>query len=328
MSLIKKLFVSLTIGLSVFAFNAMGDSASPKTVTIGIVAPVQIPAIDQIIAGFEGELNHLYNSKNTRVVYVVQNAQGDMNIMRSIFLQFKNQKVDIVVPIGTSANQMALSIIKDQPIVTLAAQFTEADRAKSPKKNVTNISDEVAVSKQLAFIHQAMPNLKQLTLIYSPDDRIYAQVQQAQAAAKQYGITIQKLQIQQLSDLYTMSKRIDTNSQAIFILKDEMVVSGVPTLVKAAESRHIPLIASDDGSVSSGAAFAVGVSERQIGSDGASLALQVLNGTPARNVPIKMMTNYNVFINTKAAAAQNVNLNGVTSAASVFNYLVIYPNAV
>jgi len=328
MNLVRKLVIGLTMGLSVLAFNVMADKAPQKTVTIGIVAPVQIPAMDQIIAGFEGELNHLYDNNNVRVVYVVQNAQGDMNIMRSIFLQFKNQKVDMVVPIGTSANQMALSIIKDQPIVTLAAAFTEADRAKSPNKNVTSISDEVAVSKQFAFIHQAMPNLKYLTLVYSPDDRIYAQVQQASADAKKYGITIQKLQIQQLSDLYTVSKRINTNSQAIFILKDEMVVSGVPTLVKVAQARNIPLIASDDGSVSSGAAFAVGVSERQIGSDGASLALQVLNGTPAINVPIKIMTDYNVFINTKAAETQNVDLGRVTSASNAFSYPVIYLNAV
>ena len=197
MCFIKKLLVGLTIGLSVVAFNAFSSNAPQKIVTIGILAPVQIPAMDQIIAGFEGELSHLYDTNNTRVIYLVQNAQGDMNIMRSILLQFKNQKVDMVVPIGTSANQMALSIIKNQPIVTLAAQFTEVDRANSPNKNVTNISDEVAVSKQLAFIHEAMPNLKYLTLVYSPDDRIYTQVQQADSIAKKYGISIQKLQIQQ-----------------------------------------------------------------------------------------------------------------------------------
>lgn len=84
--------------------------------------------------------------------------------------------------------------------------------------------------------------------------------------------------VSQLSDLYTISNNINPKSKAIFILKDEMIVSGINTLVQQAEERRIPVIASDDGSVSKGAAFALGVSEYQTGVDAAKVALQILNG--------------------------------------------------
>ncbi len=294
--------------------------ADQRPITVAIVAPVEIPAMEEIIQGFENELNHLYHGK---IVYIVQNAQGDMNIQRTIFQQLTNQKIDLVVPIGTATNQMALSIIKTTPIVTLAAQFTEKDRAQSPNKNMTNIIDEVNVDSQLAFIHKAMPNLTHLTIVYSPDDRIYKQVQQADVDGNKYGITIQTLMVSQLPELYTVSKHIDPKSQAIFILKDEMVVSGISTLAKQANAKGIALIASDDGSVQNGAAFAVGVSESQIGAEGAVLANTVLKGTPAKNVPIKLMTDYRVFTNAKAAKSQHVDLSYVNSAARFYNYLLI-----
>jgi len=323
---IKKLLVGLTIGLSIVTFNAMSDSSSMKTVTIGILVPVQLPALNEIVAGFEGELSHLYNTNNTRVIYLVENAEGSTDMMRSILMQFKNQNVDMVVPIGTIANQIALPIIKTQPIVALAALFTEADRANSSNKNITNIVDELTIEQQLTFIHKAMPNLKYLTLVYSPEERSNAYIQRTNVAAQNNGITLQLLKIKQASEISNVNTLINTNSQAMFILKDELLASGVPELIKIANTRHIPLIASDDGSVSNGAAFAVGVGERQIGSDGASLALKVLQGTPAKNVPIDIMTNYRVFINSSAAAMQHLDLSDVTSTANAYNYLVIYPD--
>jgi putative ABC transport system substrate-binding protein len=324
---IKKLLVGLTIGLSIFAFNAISDSSPIKIMTIGILVPVQLPAIDEVVDGFEGELNHLYNTQNTRVIYLVQNAEGNTDTMHTILTQFKNQNVDIVVPIGTIANQMARSIIKTQPIVALAAQFTEADRASSSNKNITNIVDELTIEQQLTFIHKAIPSLKRLTLVYSPEERTNAQIQKANAVAQNYGITLQTLKVKQASELSNVDTRINTNSQGILILKDELIVSGIPELVKVANSRHLPLIASDTGSVENGAAFSVGVGERQIGSDGAMLALQVLQGTPASEVPIDIMTHYRVFINKDAAEKQHLDLGGVTSTANAYDYLVIYPDA-
>ena len=53
----------------------------------------------------------------------------------------------------------------------------------------------------------------------------------------------------------------------------------------------------------------------------------MLQGTPAKDVPIVLMTNYRVFINSDAAAAQHLDLSGVVSAARFYNYLVIYPDA-
>lgn len=279
--------------MAVMSAFHVSAKAQAKPVTVGIVAPVAIPAMTEIINGFKQELTSLYHGQ---IHFVVANAQGDINIQRSILQQFKARNVDMVVPVGTATAQMANALNTSQPIVALAAQFTSAKIATFRNKNITNILDEVDVGKQLKFIHDAFPRLKKMTLIYSPNDHIFPQVKEADVLAKQYGITIQALMIQGLPQLYTVSKQIAPDSQAIFILKDELVVSGINTLVKQAAQRKLLLIASDDGSVKSGADFAVGVSERLIGVGGAKLAVQVLNGKPVADIPVKMMTRYHVYV--------------------------------
>jgi putative ABC transport system substrate-binding protein len=314
---LKKLSTLALASISILSASAY---ASAPAVTVGIIAPIELPAMTEITAGFTSTLNKLYPGK---IHYIIENAQGDINIQRSILQQFKAEHVNIVVPIGTSATQMAISMMKDQPVVALAAEIKDEDRAKMHNQNMTNILDEIVIQKQIAFIHDALPSLNHMTIIYSPDDRIYSEIQQASAAAAVYKITLQKMMMQQLPDLYAISKHIDNNSQAIFILKDEMIVSGISTLLQQAKNKGIPVIASDDGSVQKGAAFAVGVSERQIGIGGAALAVQVLEGKPAKDIPVKLMDQYSVFVNKQAMKQQHVSFAAVKKAAEKFNYIIV-----
>lgn len=319
----KKSLLTMLLGASLILSSAtQAATAKAKDISVGIVAPVAIPAMTEIVNGFEQELSKSYPG---HIHYIVSNAQGDINIQRSILQQFKAKNVDLVVPIGTAAVQMADSLNTTQPIVALAATFKDADRAKFRNKNITNILDEVDVSKQLKFIHTAFPKLKKIALVYSPDDHIFPQVKTASVVAKQYGITIQKLMIQGLPQLYSVSKQIATGTQAIFILKDELVVSGINTLVKQAAQRHILMIASDDGSVQSGADFAVGVSEHLIGVGGAKLALKVLNGTSAGQIPVKLMTQYHVYVsptyqNGSVKLPAELAYKNIPAAAKLFKY--------
>lgn len=321
--MIKKFSILTIFGalglLSVAAAKPQVGQQPP--VTVGILAPVAIPAMAEIINGFKTELTRSYPGK---VNYVVENAQGNINIQRSILQEFKAKNVNIVAPIGTAATQMSMAMMTKQPVVALAAEVTNQARATFPNKNMTNILDEVNPAQQLKFIHAALPRLKNIALVYSSDDRIFDEVKQFNAAAKADGIATQKLMMQQMSDLYSISKQLKPNTQAIFIFKDEPVVAGIATLVQQAESKHIPVIASDDGSVEKGAAFAVGVSERKIGVGGAKLAAKVLAGTPASQVPVRLMTKYSVFVNKASMQKQGVSLAQISKTAKQFKYPVVF----
>lgn len=300
--------------------TSFAQETTKKPVTVGILVPIQLQAMDEIVAGFKDQLAKQYSGK---VIFLTKNAQGDANLQRAILQQFANQHIDLVAPIGTASTQAAISLIRNKPILGIAAEIDPKQLKQANNQDVTNVLDEVSVTQQIEFIHQALPNIHQMTLIYSPSDKIYPEVAEAEKAGKKYGISIQKLMIQQLADLYTVSQQINKNSQAIFVLKDELVVSGAPTLAKQAQSLHIPLIASDDGSVQKGAAFALGVSERQIGIDSANLAAQILDGKTAKSIPTFVMKRYNIFINPSQAAQQGLKVAQIEKTAQQFQYPVV-----
>ena len=89
-----------------------------------------------------------------------------------------------------------------------------------------------------------------------------------------------------------------------------------------AAARHIPLITSDEGSVENGAGFALGVRERQIGVEGAQLAVQVLNGKNACDLPIVEVKKLSVFINQDALNQSMQKIAPIVDAAKKLQYNV------
>ena len=299
-------------------------ASNTSTPTIGIIVPIEHRAMTEIVSGFKAELAGVYQGK---VNVIVKNAQGDSNIEKSIISQFAYGQVDIIEPIGTDALEMTLSQTSKTPIVGIAADFSESDRANALNHNITNVLDEVSPKMQLRFIHAAYPALKKISLIYSADNKVIPEVSAVKHAGKQLGIDVQGIMITQLSDMYTAGNHIDKDSDAIFILKDNTVVNAIATLTQQAELRHIPLISSDEGSVADGAAFALGVRERDIGIKAADITAKILNGQPVSTIPTTTLSTYHVFINEHHAATQQVDIKSITKTAKQMGYGIVIKDA-
>jgi putative tryptophan/tyrosine transport system substrate-binding protein len=305
----KKIMLCLMGMLSMFPFVISGaapDTTNAPPKTIGIVLPLEHTALQEIVTGFKETVTAEYPGK---INFIVENAQHDLNIQRAIIQKFINQKVDLIVPVATTPAQMAINMVKNQPIVALAAMIPDSIRQKDNMANrFTGVRDEIDSKLQMEFIHAVLPEVHKITLIYSSDDKVIPEVAEAETAAKAFGITIQKMMIQNLSELYAVSQHIDSKSQAIFILKDNLVVSGINTLTSVAKQKHIPLISSDEGSVHQGATMALGVQEKQIGIQGGKLAARILSGEAVSSLPIENISQLEIFINTQSVKELGLNL--------------------
>lgn len=291
---------------------------------VGIIVPIEHKAMNEIVSGFEDKLTA--NSPYP-LQFKVANAQGDMNLERAIIQQMKAEKYDLIVPIGTDATQMSAAVIQHQPIVSLAASLTQQEREQRKSCNLAVVHDEISSKQLIDFIHMVYPNLTHLVLIHSTSDKIFPEVAAAVAAGKQDGMQIKPMMVPTLNDLYSTANNIPADTQAILVLKDSLIVSGITTLELAAIKHHIPLITSDQGSVQDGAAFALGVHERDIGVEGAQLAASILAGKQACSLPIVEMTKLTVFVNTAALEKENQSLDAIRAAAKKQNYTLELVNA-
>jgi putative ABC transport system substrate-binding protein len=291
----------------------------PEQTTVGIVLPLEHAALQEIVAGFSETLSKLYNKP---IVIKVSNAQGDANIQRAIIQQMRDENFDLIVPVATNPTQMAMSMVQKQPLLGLAADLPDSERHKKPNCNIAIVHDEIPPQQLVSFIHAVYPKMKNLVLIHSTSDKIYPDVKASVEEGKKYGMTIKPIMVATLPDLYSSAQSLPENTQAIFVLKDNLIVSGIGTLTKLAKSKHIPLITSDQGSVQGGASFALGVHEKQIGIEGAKLAVAILQGANACSLPTVEMTSLTVFLNPHALEDQDKNAEPIVAAAKKLKYRV------
>ncbi len=289
-------------------------SPARKLIQIGILVPMEHTALREIVAGFKHTVEKEFPDA---VSFNVQNAQGDLKLQRSIIEMFIGQKMDLIVPIGTNATQMTLSLVKKQPIVSLAATLSEAERKKRDPINVTGILDEIGGQRKLDFLRDIFSELKNLTLIvHSGNEKNFQEVEELRASGEKMGITIQTIQIQNLPELEMAARSISSEANALMILKDHLLASGIRLLVPIADKLQIPLIASDEGSVINGAALALGVRERAIGEEGGRLAVKVLMGHKMTDLPLQQMKELTVFYNASACGQQRIDLQSLERTAA------------
>lgn len=320
-NLIKTVLFSLLI-LSSFLFliSCSNTDTQENVKKIGVLVPLENKALDEIVRGFKTELTK--NSK-FQFQFKVANAQGDLNLQRAILSQMKSEHYDIIAPIGTTATQMAVSMIKNQPILSIAANYTEQQRKKIVNGNLAVVHDEISPQLIIEFIHVAFPKLKHLTLIHSGTEKTYADVQAAIVYGSKNGIEVTPMIASTLNDLYSTAQALPTNTQGVLILKDILITSGISVLSHAAQTRQIPLIASDQGSVQDGAAIALGVHEDKIGVESAKLATRIIQHIQPRDLPIVEMQDLTLFLNSKSCEKEHLTISEIEHAAKIKNYPIL-----
>ncbi len=308
----------LLLAACCFALAACKEPAK-GTVTIGIIEPLEHKAMDEIVAGFTDTLKQSYAKP---VIIKVENAQNDPNLQRAIIQRMLDAKVDYIVPIGAGPTQMTLAMARGRAVVSLASDLPQAEREKLQPCNAAVVHDEISPEQLIAFIHAVYPQLKNITLIHSAADKVFPDVKKVIADSQKYGITVKPLMVSSLPELYAASLALSPQTEAIFILKDSLIVSGIGTLAKAAEQRHIPLITSDQGSVQEGAGFSLGVHERETGIQGAKLVAAALQGKSLCAMPIVEMKNLTVFVNPAALQKEAQASGAITAAANHLHYVI------
>jgi ABC-type uncharacterized transport system substrate-binding protein len=281
------------------AYFCCGQSFAKSYKQVMVILPMQHQALDDIVAGFEEGLHKFYKKPVRIKIY---NAQGDNNVQNSMIQQAKRQKdVDLVVPITTTALQSAAAIIDKKPVLGIAALYTEEERLSRKNKNLTVLQDEIGAKYSLGLIKKLFPAIKKISIIHSNVPKIQKEVTEFSKLCSKSNINVQKLLVPTLMDLYSVSKFIDKDSDIIFILKDNIIASGIQTLNQQAAKLKIPIVTSDEGTVKKGADISLGVIEKDIGIEGAKMATKILEGQSISNMSVRFMKDLTIFYNSKSS---------------------------
>jgi putative ABC transport system substrate-binding protein len=305
----------ILICLSLLCILISCGTSVEKQIPIAILTPITHPSLEQAENGFKQTLEASSPGKYRFVTY---NAQGNKTLMRSEIEEIAQKNYALVFTIGTSASQIAAEVFNkkgiETPIVFTCVNdpvgFHIVASEKQPNVNITGVKEMLRFHEELDALLRYKPGIQNILLIYNPaEPGLQKDQQEVERILKQKKITLQTIEAFQTNELLAKVSPFMPVADALIVLKDNTVVSGLDVLVKLCDRYQIPLMASDLDSPDRGAAFGYGVYEMEFGIEGAKKAIQILvQGIQPGTIPVTPVSEFTLRINSEAAKRQGIDL--------------------
>lgn len=324
----SKTVLSLFMAVSLLAATGCGGAAKDassgkdqaekqdgkKVYKIGITQIVEHPSLDATRKGFLAALkdNGFVEKENLDVD--VQIAQGDQTNNISIAQKFAGDKKDLVLAIATPSAQAAAQAIKDAPVIfTAVTDPLGAKLIKSleqPGGNLTGVSDTHPdeVKKLMEFIGKELPKVKTIgTVINDGEQNSVITIKRAEEALATKNIKLVKASVANSSEVKQAAESLLGRVDALYIPKDNTVVSSFESVVQVAEKNKLPLFVGDVDSVKRGGFATFGYEYFDIGYTTGKMAVEILKtGKKPAELPVRFPEKLDLYLNLKAAANQGI----------------------
>lgn len=265
------------------------------------------PSLDLIRQGIIDELN----KQDLPMDISFYNPSGQMSSVLQIAQTCVGKRPDVIVALATPMAQGVAKVLKGKQIPFVFGAITDPVGAGlvpdfiSSQATITGTIDTVDPAEQLAFFRSINPLLQTLCVLFNPAEaNSVRQVEALAQAATDQGITIIKQSVSKLSDLAMAMAFVIGKAQAFFIPNDNLLVSGIETVVKIAHQAQMPVYASDPESVQRGADAAFANDQYKVGQETGKLVARALRGEsfiPIQkvNAPLKIKSSRPLLLDNK-----------------------------
>lgn len=300
---------ALTLTACSSSDSSSSSSASGDTYKIGINQLVQHPALDSATAGFK----KAFEDAGINADFEEQNANGEQATALTIAQNFATENLDLVLAVATPAAQATAQNITDKPVLfTAVTDPVTAELVKSndaPGGNVTGTSDVAPIKDQLELLKKLVPDTKKIGIVYASGEvNSQVQVDQVKSEAQPMGIEVATQTVSSVNEIQQAVEALG-DVDAIYVPTDNMVVSGISSLVQVAEQKKIPVVAAEAGTVEGGAVATLGIDYEKLGEQTGKMAIDILkNGKNPAEMPVEIASDFTYVINEDAAKAQGVTI--------------------
>lgn len=315
------IFLVAIAGAIAFAVIFLGrEQPRSGAPTIAIVYTAPIPVINDIISGFK----HTVRASFPDAVFVERHADGREEQYGSTVSAGLAARPTMLAPITTPITRIAVQEARGStPVVFMGVTDpVGAGVARSIDRPglATGSSDLCPFDTLLATVRQVMPNARTLGLPYNPTDQpaVFGR-SQLQLLAPRYGFTIIDRQVTSTDELGTAVGALAPRVDALLIAADNLMMENPAIVVNSAQQRGKPTFACDIASVEAGAVAGVSVDYRHIGELAGTLAVRVLRGERAGDLPVAVIRTGAVTVNLRSACLARIDMSRLPARATVIN---------
>lgn len=325
--------VALALVFSLVACGTTGATGSSSTAgtgstavkKIGIIQILEHPSLDTIRQSIITELaaKGYKDGQNIKIDY--ENAQGDQSNLKSIAQKFVDNKYDLIIAIATPSAQAVVAETQDIPIVFSAATDPVGSglvsNMQKPGGNVTGTSDAVSAAKIMELAQRITPNIKTIGALYnSGETNSVSVIKNLKEYAQQNQIKVIDATVTNTSEVQQAVTSLVGRVDAIFSPIDNTVASAMPVVAQAAIKAKLPVYVGADSMVKDGGLATYGINYSVLGKVTADMVVEILKGAKPGDIPVKTMSDMNIYVNKETARDIGVKLpdDVLKQAAQVF----------
>lgn len=302
--------------MTLLAFISPTGAEGQKAYRIGALAAEDefVPGID----GFKQKMAALGYSEGKNIIYDVQNAKGDQDLLNKLAEILIQKRPDLIVTSSTTATVPLAKLTSGSalPVVFLSSgdplRFVKS-YARSGN-NLTGVSSSSIdlIGKRIELLKELAPGIKRLIILANPAGANYElSLKVAREAAKKLGIEQIELQIP--------ARNADEVKQKLFLIErklgDGLLVPPEATLLAATEGiaqqairQKLPHVGPNVLTVKRGLLAAYSSDYYSLGQQGAMLVDKILRGAKPTDLPIEQPYRLYLSVNLRTANAIGLNV--------------------
>ncbi|HET9489416.1 MAG TPA: ABC transporter substrate-binding protein [Methylomirabilota bacterium] len=275
---------------------------------IGMVGPPEEPRFSEIRDALRLGLREQGFAEPSTEILEARTPRSDRARAAGAIEGLVRQRVEVLFVIGSALAKVVrqasqLPVVFITPGDPVAAGLVAS--LGRPGRNMTAITFEYPElsGKRLELLHELVPSVKRVLVLYDPRDASPRQgLEAARAAASRLGLTLVEREVRTADDV-TRSLDALTQADALLGIPGGLTTGHYVAMIQAAHAKGRPTVFHARTESTAAALVTYGASDADVARDAARSIAKILRGADAGELPVQRPSKIAFVINLKAAKA-------------------------
>ena len=290
------------------ADETVNDDAVPEAkdeYNFAIIKQLDHASLDEIANAIAAQLDAVAAEKNVKINYTIASGQNDQTVLKQLCDQAIADKVDAIIPIATTAAQVAAAAAEETQTPVIYAAISDPEEAKlTGIEYVSGTSDALNTNFIMDMIFAQNPDAAKIGLLYSLSEPNSAKpIAEAKAYLEAKGVDFVEQTANTNDEVVAAATAlIAEKADAVFTPTDNVIMAAELAIYEDLANAGIPHYTGADSFVRNGAFATCGVNYTDLGTRTAVLAYQAVTEGMAQMEDFYLMDGGIITVNTDTAA--------------------------
>ena len=299
--------ISLVLSLTCCGGHEGSDEGSRDfSQHVAVISLLEIDPIRLLREGFAERLAEHGSATGESIVLKYYNAGNDSSVLASIVSRVQRSEPLAVYALGTPVSQalqsQAPSVLVVQGAATDPVAAGLADSWEASGRRYIATSDTPTLEPLLDYCQLAFGDLTLVAVPFNPSESNSVAILnmiRAQAAKRKFAL--KEVAVSGAAEYLAVSSRITSGDvDLILVPPDNTVFAFIEALSREAAAKGIPVAATTEDALDSGAVVSLGIDYHRLGRASAEMLLEVIQGASPESMAIRPAPSPSVLVRRSA----------------------------